>query len=153
MSALIFTFRKINPLFFLVSIFAFSLLGPIIASQFPTPPGTDPSHISRLTTFNLYLISLFLSPTIETIMFQYFPFIIAKRFSGSESWAFLAITLPFSMAHFIPSAPFPSLINGFVGGVSLGVCYLTYIRNSHSYAFFMTSLIHSAHNAAVLIFI
>ena len=141
---------KCNRLFLIVAILGFSLIGPIVASCLPSPPAIDPSHVSRLSKFSLYLVALFLSPLIETVLFQSLPVLIISKFRTSEVLLLLAVVLPFSIAHFMLAAPFPSLVNGLIGGFSLGVCYIVFMQDSHRRAFFITAVVHSAHNAIVL---
>jgi hypothetical protein len=153
MSDKILRFDNFNRLFLTVAILGFSLLGPIVANLLPSPAGLDPSHILSLSKFTVYLIAFLLSPIIETFFFQSFPALIATKFRASKKLLLMAVVLPFSISHFVAVAPWPSLVNGSVGGFSLGVCYIIFMQDSHCRAFFITSIVHSLHNVLVIAFL
>lgn len=134
---------------FAIAVFLLSLLGPIIAGQLPVSEGVDPSHASRLSKVGFGFVAIFFAPVIETLLFQALPAMVGRRFALSNAFLFGIVVVPFSLLHLIPAALLPSSINGFVGGLSLGLCYIVCMSRSHFHAFSVTAAVHALHNATV----
>lgn len=134
---------------FVIAVFFLSLLGPLIADQLPAPNEIDPSHASRFSRGGFAFVAILIAPVIETLVLQFLPAIIGRRFALSDALLLAIVVVPFSLSHLIPAAPLPSLINGFVGGLSLGLCYIVCMPRSHFHAFSVTAAVHALHNAVV----
>lgn len=143
--------RRWNGSRFAVAMLLLSLLGPLIADILPAPPDIDPSHMKNIGPLMFPILAILIAPLFETFLSQFLPAIVCQRFSISNSFLLLIMVIPFAVQHLILAAPLPSLVNGFVGGLSLGVCYIVCMYKSHRYAFGMTALIHSLHNALVFL--
>lgn len=149
MESLLYRLQAHNRWRFVGAVWLFSLLGPLIASQLPVAVEIDPSHASRLRPGVLAFVAMLFAPVVETLLFQCLPAMIACRFIRSNALLLGIVIVPFSILHLIPAAPFPSLVNGFFCGISLGFCYVVCMRRSHRYAFAVTAAVHALHNAFV----
>lgn len=111
----------------------------------------DSSSDKSITTLELIFVTLFLAPIFETLLFQFVPGLVIKRFNLIGFSRKAIIILPFLFVHFSRATPIPSLINGIGGAYVLGFCYLICMKKSHKHAFKTTALVHFLHNMIMLL--
>lgn len=144
-------FHDRNFILFFSAFFLLSLPPPIILSYFVDAPDLKNNQLSILgDLFPLFVILLI--PTVETLAFQALPSVIFDFYTFRPYVKYFIISFPFAIGHVVPELMIPSLINGAVGGIVLGIFYLSCRHKSHSHAIAATIAIHAAHNAAAMAF-
>ena len=138
-----------NPLVFVALALVASLIPTVFMLSFVDAPDLKNGKLSGLGDYFPFFVVLF-GPALETIACQALPALLIDIFSVAARFRILAITLPFALGHIVPNLLIPSLINGFTGGLVLGICYLVCQRKSHWYAILVTLAVHAAHNAVAL---
>jgi hypothetical protein len=130
---------------YLIVILAVSaLLSPLSGSGRPDLAGMTPA--------NLIVSVVFLSPIIETFLFQALFCGLARRLRLRSWWQVAVTMLPFAAAHF-----FYGLCTGLQAGVVLGYflsyVYVTQRRTSFIRAISWTSLFHMLNNGVIILII
>lgn len=138
-----------RPCIFIVLIFSLSLVSSTLISLIADAPDLRNGQLASLGEWFPYFVIFFL-PAIETFLCQLIPALVIDIYSLSTLNRITAITLPFALGHIIPGLLVPSIVNGISGGFILGMCYLVCQRKSNFYAFLVTDLVHSAHNAVAI---
>lgn len=103
-----------------------------------------PALLTRNVAVLLFMTVLF-APLFETLLLQQLPICLAKRLGLSRGAQFLAGSVPFAVVHF-DAGLVSGLAAGVMGGVFLGLAYVTFLQQSKSKAFVITASIHSLHN-------
>ena len=100
----------------------------------------------------LNIIAIFVAPIIETLVFQYLPYLILTKWIGIKNKLFCIIIMSiiFSSMHYYN---WLYITMTFFGGIILNNLYIYYNKHAHTYSFILTVLFHALFNLFGFLFI
>ncbi len=93
--------------------------------------------------------AIIVAPLLETLIGQWLPIWVASRFTNSTVWIIAAATFVFSIQHVHVGVV--GLLTALPPGIFLAWSFLLMRRHSRWRAYWVTSVVHSLHNAVALI--
>lgn len=122
------------------------LLSPLVSSS-----AQKPQWLAQGVAFIVFM-ALVIGPILETLLLQQLPITLAKLVGASRILQFLAGSIPFAVLHF-EAGIVSGIAAGVVGGAVLSLAYLTFVTQSKTKAFVITTAIHSLHNLVPVLFV
>ncbi len=120
----------------------FVLAAPFILA-FDLPP-----RVVDLSDFRFWLTAIVLAPLVETVIYQTFPVMVARRL-GARFWIQVVAGMGlFAAMHFL-LGPASGLVAGVGGGFYFSFTYVHWRQESLPAALGMTMASHSLHNLAI----
>ncbi|SMO62120.1 CAAX protease self-immunity [Chryseobacterium rhizoplanae] len=106
----------------------------------------------NITKNELHFIAIFVAPFIETLVFQYFLYLVLTKWIGIKNKYFCIIIMSiiFASMHYYN---WLYIVMTFFGGIILNNLYIYYNKHVHPYSFILTVLFHALFNLFGFLFI
>ena len=106
----------------------------------------------NITKNELHFIAIFVAPFIETLVFQYFLYLVLTKWIGIKNKYFCIIIMSiiFASMHYYN---WLYIVMTFFGGIILNNLYIYYNKHVHTYSFILTVLFHALFNLFGFLFI
>ncbi|PWN70583.1 CPBP family intramembrane metalloprotease [Chryseobacterium phosphatilyticum] len=112
----------------------------------------DVNQNQNISKHELSFIAIFIAPFIETLVFQYLPYMLLTKVMmiKNKSLCILIMSLIFASMHYYN---WLYIIMTFFGGIILNNLYIHYFRHTPKYSFILTVFFHALFNLYGFLFV
>lgn len=106
----------------------------------------------NISKHELNFIAIFVAPFIETLVFQYLPYLVLTKWIKlkNELFCIIIMSIIFSSMHYYN---WLYIVMTFFGGLILNNLYVYYYKNARKYSFILTTIFHVLFNLYGFLFV